>query len=363
MSSRAASTNLLPGLIDCHVHVIACTADLPALRRMPASYVAVQAAARMWSSLRRGFTRLRDVGGADWGLAKAAAEQAFPAPHLHFGGPALSQTGGHGDMRGRGERSHDSPHPGISRVVDGADAVRQAAREELRLGASHLKMMLSGGVASPTDALDAPQYSAEEVTAAVEEASAAGKYVAGHCYSAASVSRAVRLGVRSIEHGNFADEAALKEIKAAGAVLVPTLSTYKYLADEGRAAGLPAESQAKVGDLFDAGLDALARAGEAAVPIAFGTDLLGAMHRHQAREFELRARVQPLLDVVRSATLVGARLLGVDHLAGDVRPGLLADLTAWREDPLSTPEVLSRPEDHLRLVTVAGRPVPLQEDR
>lgn len=346
---------LLPGLIDCHVHVVAGTPNLSALRRRSASHVAVQAAARMRSSVLSGFTRLRDVGGADWGLAAAAREQVFPAPHLHYGGPALSQTGGHGDMREPGEPSHATAYPGISRVVDGADAVRRAAREELRLGASHIKMMLSGGVASPTDPLEAPQYSAEEISAAVAEAGALGRYVAGHCYTGPAVSRAVQLGIRSIEHGNFADDTSLKEILDAGAFLVPTLATYRYLAEEGEAHGLPPASQAKVGNLFDAGLDALDRAWRIGVPVAFGTDLLGPMHRHQAREFELRARVQPLADVIRSATTVAAQLLGIDDHVGLVRPGFAADLVAYDRDPLSTPAVLADPARHLRMVMVGGR--------
>ena len=346
----------MPGLIDCHVHVVACLADLGAVRRLPASYVAVQAVDRMRSSLVRGFTRLRDVGGADWGLARAARESRTPLPHLHYGGPALSQTGGHGDMRLPGEpQDSGTLHGGISRIVDGPDELRRAAREELRLGASHIKLMLSGGVASPTDPLERAQYSIEEISAVVAEAAATGRYVAGHCYTGEAVSRAVRNGVRSVEHGNLADDAALADIAAQGAWLVPTLSTYALLGREGRQHGVPDASLDKIGNLLEAGLDSVARAHALGVPMALGSDLLGPMHADQSEEFALRARVQPWPDVVRSATIGGASLLGLEGQVGEVRDGMVADLIALDQDPLSSPSVLSHAQRHLTLVMVEGR--------
>jgi imidazolonepropionase-like amidohydrolase len=308
-------------------------------------------------SVQQGFTRLRDVGGADAGIASACAQQFFPAPHVHFGGPALSQTGGHGDMRNRGESNGGTLSNGISIVVDGEFAVRQATREAMRQGAGHVKLMLSGGVASPSDPLDGQQYSEAEIRAAVEESDAFGRYVAGHCYTSTSITRALLLGVRSIEHGNYADDATLDLITSRGAYLVPTLATYHMLAKEGAAHGLPPVSQAKVGDLLDAGLDTLQRAVMRGTPICFGTDLLGEMHGHQVGEFTLRAKVQPIIDVLRSATVTAATLLGVADRAGRVRPGMLADMAIYSVDPLSSPDVLARPDRFLRMVVVAGRAV------
>ena len=156
---------LMPGLIDAHVHVIAVTADLARLPEWSPAYVTARAARVLVGMLRRGFTTVRDVGGADYGLAQAIEEGYLEGPRLIFGGPALSQTGGHGDWRSPGRQAYDLCHccPTLGVICDGADEVRKAAREEIRRGAHHLKLMLSGGVASPTDRVDSVQFSREEI--------------------------------------------------------------------------------------------------------------------------------------------------------------------------------------------------------
>ena len=201
---------VLPGLCDAHVHVTACTADLTGLTKLPESLVAVRAARVLEGMLRRGFTTVRDAGGADWGLAAAVEEGAVAGPRLLFTGHALSQTGGHGDMRGRGEGGFACACAGlrgIGRVCDGVPEVRRAARDELRKGAHCIKVMASGGVSSPTDALASTQFSREELAAIVEEATACGTYVAAHAYMPSAIRRAVECGVRSVEHGNHLDRA------------------------------------------------------------------------------------------------------------------------------------------------------------
>lgn len=344
---------LLPGLIDCHVHLVAHTADLGLVRHSSPTYLGIRAAARAATSVRLGFTRLRDVGGADFGIAAACAESHFPTSHVHAGGPALSQTGGHGDMRAPHEVGEHTASWGISRTVDGVESLRQVTREQIRQGAEHIKLMLSGGVASPSDPLEALQYSDEEVAVVVAESLAAGRYVAGHCYTSEAINRGIRLGVRTIEHGNFADDETLGVVRDAEAFLVPTLATYWYLAREGREHGLPAASIAKVDGLFEAGLDALDRACRQGVSVAFGSDLLGDLHDHQAAEFALRAQVQPVIETIRSATSVAAALLGLDDV-GLVAPGYLADLVAYDENPLEG-GILSEPSSHLELVVKAGQ--------
>jgi imidazolonepropionase-like amidohydrolase len=346
---------VLPGLIDCHVHALAGTGDLAALRSWSSHYTGIQAARSLEAMLRRGFTRVRDVGGADWGLALAAEQGLYNGPTLHYGGLALSQTGGHGDMRSRGEDCGCSSVAGISRVADGVDAVRAAVRDERRKGASHVKLMLSGGVASPLDVLENDQYSDAEIAAAVEEAARGGIYVAGHAYTPQSIARGARLGVRSIEHGNYLDAASLDALVAAEAFLVPTLATYSVLAGEGAAAGVPSDSLDKLGDLFDAGLEALALARRGGAKIAFGTDLLGAMQTHQADEFTLRGAVESPADTIRSATTDAAELLGVADSVGRIEEGYSADLIVVDADPLSDPQVLAAPEEHLRLVVIDGQ--------
>src|SRR5215471_3855471 len=302
---------LMPGLIDAHIHVTAVTADLAGLAEWSPAYVTARAARVLVDMLHRGFTTVRDVGGADYGLAQAIEEGYLEGPRLLFAGSALSQTGGHGDFRSPGRQAHDVCHCGLDRTVicDGVDEVRKAVREEIRRGASHIKLMLSGGVASPTDRIDSVQFSREEIRAAVEGGEAANLYVAGHAYTSRAINRGLECGVRSIEHGNLMDESSPPLFQEHGAFYVPTLATYSALASRGREFGLPEHSHRKVFDVLDAGLHALELAHRAHLPIVYGTDLLGGMHVDQLREFELRAQVQPAAEMLRSATTVAARLL------------------------------------------------------
>ncbi|NUW41944.1 metal-dependent hydrolase family protein [Nonomuraea rhodomycinica] len=353
-----AGARVVPGLIDAHVHVTASTADLGALPSMSPAYVAAHSARTMGGMLDRGFTTVRDASGADYGLADAQAEGLIRGPRLLFCGRALSQTGGHGDLRGRGQSSTDD-HPccaGVGRVADGVDAVRAAARDELRKGAHHLKVMASGGVASPTDRIDSTQYSMDELRAVVEEAEAANRYVAAHAYTARAVNRALEAGVRSVEHGNLIDDSSVELFLRHEAFLVPTLVTYWALKEEGRAFGLPEGSWRKVDEVLDAGLRALERAHRAGVRLAFGTDLLGGMHRHQSHEFRLRGEVQRPLDVLRAATTGAAELVGMAGEIGTLSVGARADLLVLDGDPLRDLGVLAEPK-HLRHVVQDGRVV------
>jgi imidazolonepropionase-like amidohydrolase len=348
---------LMPGLVDAHVHVTAATADLSAQADWAGSYVTAHAARIMTGMLDRGFTTVRDVAGADFGLAAAVEEGLLVGPRLVFGGKALSQTGGHGDPRPAGRQVLDD-HPcaaTLSLVVDGVEQVRRGARDQLRTGAHHLKIMLSGGVASLTDRVDSVQFSEDEISAAVQEASAAHRYVTGHAYTAEAINRGLRLGVRCIEHGNLLDQSSLDLFLRHDAFLVPTLVTYERLAAEGPEQGLPPASAAKVKDVLDAGLSALEAAHRAGVNLVFGTDLLGGMHRAQCEEFRIRAQVQPSVDVLRAATCNAARLLNMQGQIGVVAPGASADLLVVDQNPLDDVTVLARPDKHLRLVMTRGR--------
>jgi imidazolonepropionase-like amidohydrolase len=348
---------VVPGLVDAHVHVTAATADLAALPIWSPSYVAAHSAGILRGMLERGFTTVRDASGADWGLARALAEGLLVGPRLLFCGKALSQTGGHGDVRSPGQSALDDCPccPGLGRIANGVDAVRAAARDELRKGAHHIKVMASGGVASPTDRIDSTQYSVSELQAVVEEAEAANRYVAAHAYTARAVNRALQAGVRSIEHGNLLDDESIRLLDAQGAYLVPTLVTYWALKQEGMEHGLPRDSWEKVDAVLGAGLSALERAARGGVRIVYGSDLLGGMHRHQSHEFRLRAEVQPPLEVLRSATTVAADLLGLTGQVGVVAPGAYADLLVVDGDPLEDAGVLADPEARVRAVVQSGR--------
>jgi imidazolonepropionase-like amidohydrolase len=348
---------LLPGLIDAHVHVLAWTANLRELTNASPHYNALQAAQIMHEMLLRGFTTVRDAAGADFGLKRAVEEGLLAGPRLYICGRALSQTGGHADSRAAGEKIVETVSTPVAfgTVVDGVPEVRRAAREEIRRGADHLKLMLGGGIASPTDRLTNDQFSREEILAAVEEAEMADLYVMAHTYTARAVNRALECGVRSLEHCNLIDEHSVELFLKHQAWMVPTLVTYQALAQEGVSAGLPKEVEHKIYLVLDKGLAALEMASRAGVNLAYGTDLLGAMHRRQLEEFTLRAQVQPNLEVIRAATLYAARLLRAEGRLGVVAPGAHADLIAVEGNPLDDIRVLVQPERYLKLVMKGGR--------
>lgn len=347
---------LMPGLCDAHVHVTAATADFAALRHWSPSYTAVRAGELLRDMLLRGFTTVRDAGGADYGLAQAINEGRLIGPRLLFCGHALSQTGGHGDMRGPGEGGLDDCLccAGLGHVCDGVGEMRRACREEIRKGATHIKLMVSGGVASPTDRIDSTQFAVEEIRAAVEEAAAANIYVMAHAYTARAINRALDCGVRSIEHGNLLDDTSIERFNRSGAYLVPTLATYHALADEGVDAGLPQAQHRKVFEVLEAGLEALDLAYRGGVRLVYGTDLLGAMQRRQLDEFALRGEVMEPLDVIRSATATAAELFGLEGEIGVVEPGAHADLLVVDGNPLVDLGVLQAPERYLKAVMKGG---------
>ncbi|HLY15779.1 MAG TPA: amidohydrolase family protein [Bryobacteraceae bacterium] len=345
---------LMPGLIDAHVHVYAAGLNFTRVAQSPFSYLAHFAARFMRASLDRGFTTLRDVGGGDAGLASALKDGLLEGvPRLFYGGRAISQTGGHGDFR-----------PGdlcvchidsLTVIADGVDAVRHAVREELRHGASHIKLMASGGIASPTDPLERCQYSDDEIQAAVDEASRAGSYVATHCHPAEAVRRSAALGVRSIEHATLIDRDTAEFMAERGAFAVPTMATLAALSDDGEKLGLPAVSLEKlrrIGDRAFAGLEIMKRAG---VKMGLGTDLLGAQHVRQTTEFTLRAQVLPAIDILRSACAVNAELMGQSGRLGTIREGAAADLLVVDGNPLEDISLLAANGERLTVIMKDGR--------
>lgn len=358
-----AGRTLMPGLIDLHVHVTAVRMDLGLQARMPNVFVLLRALPVLRGMLERGFTTVRDAGGAEPSLAEAVAAGLASGPRLFVSGRALSQTGGHGDFRPRsdflepvaGEACACAFRIGaVARVVDGVDAVRKAVREELQMGANQIKVMASGGVASPSDPIDALGYSEDEIRAIVAEARARHTYVMAHAYTPEAIVRAVRCGVRTIEHGNLIDEAAAAEMAAHGAYAVPTLVTYRALVEQGPALGLPPASVAKAQGVFEQGLQALAILQRASVKIGFGTDLLGDTHARQSEEFAIRGRVQTPQQVLASATTVAAEILGRSGQLGVVAEGAIADLLVLDGNPLDDLQVLAQPQKYLRLVMKDG---------
>lgn len=352
---------LMPGLIDCHVHVIATIANLGLNAELPNSLVALRSAKIMHEMLMRGFTTVRDLGGADVGLKMALAEGVIPGPRLVICGKALSQTGGHTDYRGR-YHSRDVGYysdklGSLGRVVDGVDAVRRVCREEIKCGAEFIKLMTNGGVSSPTDPIAFFGFSRDELLAAVEEARNAQTYVAAHLYTDDSIHRAVECGVTSIEHCNLVQPDTARLMKEKGAFAVPTNITFDILSKEGAQLGMLPESVAKIEDVREGGLAALGILHEAGVMMAYGTDLLGDMHRHQSGEFPLLGRYLPAIEVIRSTTVNATKVVGMEGKLGVIEPDAYADLIVVDGDPLANLDLLTEQGRHMPIIMQAGNMV------
>jgi imidazolonepropionase-like amidohydrolase len=354
-----AGRTLMPGLIDAHVHAVITTLNLASMTHRPITLVAIEAARILERMLRRGFTSVRDAGGADYGLAQAVESGLVCGPRIFYAGRTLSQTGGHGDFAPK----DDAPmlcacqirSSGFSHVADGVASVRKAAREELRRGAHQIKIMASGGVASPSDPIWNLQYSREEMQAIVEEAKSWRTYAMAHAYTPEAIGRALDAGVRTIEHGNLLDAATAKRMSESGAYLVPTLVTYYAIDEMGRALGFPERNLAKVKDVLDAGLASLEIAKAAGVAIGFGTDLLGETHDQQSREFTIRGQVLGAAEILRSATIVNAEIVGRTGELGVIAPGAMADLIVVDGDPLGDLSLLEDQGKHLPVIMKAGQ--------
>ncbi|NNG34249.1 metal-dependent hydrolase family protein [Nakamurella aerolata] len=356
---------IAPGLIDAHFHAYGVSLSGQQIDATAPGYLALQAARRLSAALRRGFTTVRDVAGGDPWLAKAVTDGLIDGPEYLYTGPALSQTGGHGDARPALVAGPGDPAPAaadccgaggsgvMGEVVDGVDALRRAVRERFRRGAHAIKIMASGGVISPTDPLRIPQYSPDEIAAVVAEAQRRGSYVAAHAYSPAAIAACLDAGVRSIEHGNLLDAATAERMAQTGAFLVPTLVTYDAMARRGTDFGMTVAALAKNAEVLDHGRTAIELAAAQGVRVGFGTDLMGPLDSEQSAGLRLQSDVTGVAATLRSATGVNARLLNRDDL-GRIRPGARADLVVFDGNPFQTAEVLWSPP---LAVYRAGRPV------
>ncbi|MFF0223602.1 amidohydrolase family protein [Streptomyces sp. NPDC004629] len=349
----AAGASLLPGLIDAHFHAYATSLDAWRLENAPLSFVALAGARRLSRALRRGFTTVRDVAGGDAGLDRAITAGLIESPRYLWTGPAMSQTGGHGDPRSADTDIcfHSGP---MNQVVDGVDDLRVAARDRFRRGAHALKIMTSGGVVSPTDPIRVPQYSAEEIEAVTGEARRRGSYVAAHAYSPEAIRHSIANGVRSIEHGNLLDEDTATAMAEARAFLVPTLVAYDAMARRWQEVALSPVQRAKNAEVLDSGLRAVQRAQAAGVRVGFGTDLMADLEDDQLRGLELQAEAIGWQAALRSATRVNADLIDRPDL-GRVEAGATADLLLL-DGPLTDDERLLWDGTRNRTVIQAGVP-------
>jgi imidazolonepropionase-like amidohydrolase len=347
---------LMPGLIDAHMHAYASDVNMFRVEALGQAYRTAHAVRMLGFQLDCGFTTVRDVGGGDYSLAKAIEDGLVRAPRYFYSGKVLSMTGGHGDMRRIEEapRYYDMCSCGVfnsfAKIADGVDEVLRATREELRQGAHCIKIMGSGGVASPTDPIWMNQYREEEIRAIVNECAERRTYASAHCHPASAVRRCVEFGVRSIEHGTLIDDETARFVAKSKSYIVPTMSIIYALIESGERLGFPPESMEKARYAFKQALSGLDRMRKAGVKIGYGTDLLGTTTSQQCREFTLRREVFTPLELLRQATSINAELMQLEGEIGCIAPGARADMIVVDGDPLKDIGLLAA--DGRKLTTI-----------
>lgn len=350
---------LMPGLIDCHIHLMLREVNIQSLDGVPLTLLAAKGSVSARAMLMRGFTSVRDTGGADYGMKAAIDSGLFEGPRVFISGMPISQTGGHGDFRKRTQTGFEcnccSGLAHAARVADGVPEMLRAVRDELRKGADQIKIMVSGGVASQADPLESLQFRMDEIEAAVEEAARWGTYVCAHAYAAEAIRRAVTAGVRTIEHGNLIDEPTARLMAEKKAYLVPTLVAYDALKRRGPGYGLSAYSLQKNEIVLTAGLRSLEIARAAGVSIGFGSDLIGELASDHCREFLIRSEVMKPMEIIRSATLVNAEIVRQTGKLGEIVPGAFADMLVVDGDPTRDLSLLQNDGAHMPAIVKGGR--------
>lgn len=350
---------LMPGLIDAHYHANTPSYDFYGTDRMHPALLASHAGRLLTGAVDRGFTTIRDAGGGDIGLAQSLDAGLIDGPRFFYPGKALTQTGGHGDMRRRGEPDlcGCGAYSGvICEAVDGPDEMRKAVRQRFRQGATQIKIFLSGGVSTELAPLEMPHFTDAEISVAVEEAARRGSYVMAHCHTDEGAQRCLELGVRTIEHGSLIAPETAAMIAKAGAFVVPTLSAGELIAENAEDLGLPASATQKVRGVNRRTLEAVENCAKAGVKLGLGCDLHGdAFLQTQGRELFLRGQVQRPVDVLRSATTVNAEIVQRAGALGQVTPGALADLILVDGDPLRDLSIFIDSARSVKLVMIDGR--------
>jgi imidazolonepropionase-like amidohydrolase len=342
-----AGHTLLPGLINCHVHLCLGAEPDPVrpLRDEPLALTAIKALVRARQTLEGGVTTVRDLGGREYvelSLRRAIQEGTVEGPRIVAAGRPVCMTGGHGHW--------------LAREADGPDDARRAVREQLKAGADVIKLIATGGVMTPGVEPGAPQLSLEEMRAAVEEARRAGRRTAAHAMASTGISDAISAGITSIEHGVFLTEEIVAHMRRDGTFLVPTLNAPAAIATGGLAAGIPDYMVRKSEQVVPPHVASFQLAHRAGVRIAAGADSGTPLNPHGSLLPELALMVKygmSPLEAIRSATTIAADCLGLAGVTGRIAPGHAADLIAVAGDPAERIEALA----DLRLVLANGRTI------
>jgi imidazolonepropionase-like amidohydrolase len=341
---------LLPGLFDCHTHVMFSHVDAWRHVNTPFSYRFFDAVVNLRKTLEIGITTVRDAAGADLGVKEAVANGLVPGPRLQISIAMLSQTGGHGDewmVCGADVPWFAVPYPGRpSGVVDGPEAMRRRVRELVRAGADVIKVATSGGVLSPRDDPRHAHFRPDELDALVAEADAAGRFVMAHAQATDGIKNAIRAGIRSIEHGIWLDDEAISMMLERGTYLVPTLVAPQGVLDAADAgAALPASIVEKARMVVEVHQESVSAAIAAGVKVAMGTDSGVAPHGQNLRELTLMVeRGMTPAQALVATTRTAAELLGVGDELGSLEPGKRADVVVVDGDPLEVDKLADRIE-------------------
>lgn len=337
---------VLPGLIDMHVHIESETSKDQYLKRMSnnASDVAYEAQKHAKTTLMAGFTTVRDLGGTgvNISLRNAINRGIVDGPRIFTSGKTIATTGGHGDPTNGWRNDVSFPENFDNGVVDSFDEARKAVRERYQDGSDCIKITATGGVLSIAKSGKAPQFMQDELDGIIKTANDYGYHVAAHAHGAEGMKRALRAGVTTIEHGTMMDDEAIGLFKEKGAFLVPTIIAGKTVADSAKIKGyyhpLIVPKAIETGNQIQA---TFAKAYKAGVKIAFGTDAGVYPHGYNAKEFQYMVEAgMPMNECIQAATMVNARILGMETQIGSIEKGKFADIIAVEGDPLKNPSVM-----------------------
>jgi imidazolonepropionase-like amidohydrolase len=337
---------ILPGLMDCHVHITGVPGDGGDTQKLRETAVhdGIRGAAHAKITLEAGFTTIRNVGSgnyADAALRDLIEEGVVPGPRMWVATRGLGATGGHADINGW---SSDLELPGTAEIADGVDELRKAVRTQIKNGADLIKVTATGGILSVGDAVTHQQYSLEELQAIVETAGMLGVKVAAHAHSPLGMNDAIRAGVASIEHGSLIDDEGIRLMKERGTFMVPTLYTLDFIIEEGASNGVPRYAVDKAKSIAKEQRERLSAAFHAGVPFAYGTDAAVFPHGRNARDFRILVEeldVRPI-EAIRTATVNAAELIGIADRAGTLEPGKWADVIAVAGNPLEDITLLEK---------------------